>query len=83
MPATEAWVITAGISISDSTPPSDSASVKSRVASQIGDRPGPGVATVAATGRGAKLTMPAARGASGGPRARPGDGRDGPSARPG
>ena len=30
--ATEAWVIGAGSSMSDSTPPSDSASVKSRVA---------------------------------------------------
>ena len=34
-PATEAWVITAGSSMSDSTPPSDSASVKIRVDSQI------------------------------------------------
>ena len=34
-PATEAWVIVAGISTSDSTPPSDSARVKSRVDSAI------------------------------------------------
>ena len=34
-PATDWWVITAGISISDSTPPSDSARVKRRVDSQI------------------------------------------------
>ena len=34
-PATEAWVITAGSSMSDLTPPSDSASVKIRVDSQM------------------------------------------------
>ena len=34
-PATDAWVIVAGTSTSDSTPPSDSASVKRRVASAI------------------------------------------------
>ena len=37
-PATEAWVIVAGISTSDSTPPSDSARVKSRVDSAIATR---------------------------------------------
>ena len=34
-PATDMWVIAAGSSISDSTPPSDSASVKRRVPSAI------------------------------------------------
>ena len=37
-PAAEAWVIDAGCSISDSTPPSDSASVNSRVRSQTAER---------------------------------------------
>ena len=64
-PATDRWVITAGTSISDSTPPSDSASVNSRVASQIAIARSP-----APSGRrraaGDERDHPAARSASGG-----------------
>jgi adenylate cyclase len=46
---TDMWVIAAGTSTSDSTPPSDSASVNSFVPSATGDRP---VGTTGRTGRG-------------------------------
>ena len=85
--ATDTWVIAAGISISDSTPPSDSASVNRRVASQIRDGPLRRRAAVTPPGAGTNETIPpnagsspsriwraatAARGCAWSPRSRPG-----------
>ena len=50
-PSTDWWVIACGTSISDSTPPSDSASVNSRVAAAIRVAPGMAEADHAAEAR--------------------------------
>ena len=58
------WVIAAGISISDSTPPSDSASVNRRVDSQTAIARSAALRSCAPPGDGTNETMPPNAGSS-------------------